>query len=121
MPVYSGKTGYVKLGAAQYDFDEWTLTTDTDIGKYFILGYGFQLTTDGMNKGVVELKGPHNVGSMAVVQGAVYTFHLGWTTGVELVVPARVSKNVRNVQAANSPPTVSISADTHGEFDANVA
>ncbi len=98
MAQKSGKLGYVEIGAVNYNFEEWDITISGDLPdmSHFRCGGGRKLVP-GIVVSDVSLKGPHDVGAMALTATTEYVIHLGLDAGLELLVTARCSDiNVNN-------------------------
>lgn len=118
MAFISGNDAYVKLGAVSYNFATWKLSVDPGNKKFFAFGSRSQRTLPGGIAATITCDGPLNKGSTPLVPGTVYEFHLGWELGVELVVNARLGPTEFEtaIAAGGDPASVSITADSEGDF-----
>lgn len=114
----SGNDGYVKLGTTEYNFGNWKCSIDPGNKKFFAFGSRFQRTLPGGVAGTITAEGPYNAGNMPLTPGVVYEFHLGYESGLEIVVSARLGPiDFSNaIGAGGDPGQVSITADSEGEF-----
>lgn len=88
----SGKTGFVKLGTSRYAFNRWSCPIKSNQVKTTNFeSLGFQEVVSCITSAGITCSGPYAPGSMSVVAGQTYTFHLGWTNGLELVVQGNVA------------------------------
>ncbi len=118
MAFISGNDGYLKIGALSYSFNEWKLNVEPGNKKFFAFGSAFQQTLPGGCAATITATGPYNAGATPLVPGALAEFHLGWATGIEFVVTARLGAVdwSNKIQPGGDPGTVGITADSHGIF-----
>ena len=115
----SGNESYVKLGAVSYQFGKWKIPIDGGTKTFFAFGSNFQRTLPGGIKGQPSVEGAYDQGNMPLTVGALYELHLGWTTGVELVVNARLSTvEFGSEIGAGGEPGGKVTAgfESHGPF-----
>lgn len=116
MPFLPGTTGYVAIGATTYAFGKWKLAIRGGTPKVTNWsGGGYQQLVAGVVAGTVTVSGAWNVGGMPVAIGALYTFHLGLGTGIELIVNAIVSA-IDPENDVEDTPRVSVTAESSGAF-----
>ncbi len=113
----SGNEGYVQLGATRYTFGKWSLAMDFGVKKFNAFGHNFQRTTAGAVAGQITAEGPYNAGNMPLAGNTVYTFHLGFAPGLELLLNARVSNLEYATEIGGTDPSqIKLTAESDGEF-----
>ena len=116
--VLAGKSGYVNTGGASYSFDKWSAPMKTGLPKTTNFNSGGARTlVVGILEGDIDLEGPYDEGNMPFTVGSSYTFHLGYTTGVELVITA-VVESITPTVSVEDAQKVSIKAKSNGTFTA---
>lgn len=117
----SGNSSYFRLGAVSYSFNGWRLNVDPGLKKFFAFGSAFQRTLPGGFAASISADGPYNAGNMPLTPGVVYEAHLGFDTGIEFVVSARLGPvdYTNKIQAGGDPATISVTLESEGAFSIN--
>lgn len=117
----AGKSGYVAIGATQYSFGKWKLSMKTNLPKitnWNTLGYRRILAA--INEATLTLEAPcYNQGNMPFTCGTSYTWKLGFTAGIELVVTA-IIETLEPANDVEGVPTVNITAQVDGVFTPSI-
>jgi hypothetical protein len=121
---YSGKNGNFSSTDATPSTVNWPARTfDLNFtnelqDKRNFLSLGKNENLDGFDKCVITARGPLDTGK-AITAGVVYTFAAKIGGTVVYSVPARVS-GVRVMNDATGKPEFEITAESNGDFDAEL-
>lgn len=89
----SGKNASVTIGMVTYAFDSWKATMSDGLPKVTnFTGGGKAQFVSGVQECEVTLSGPYDEGNQGFTLGTQYTLILGYTSMVNLTVPAILKK-----------------------------
>jgi len=118
----SGIDGYVKVGATPgvaYGFNKWKLAFKTNLPN--VSGFksaGYHDNVKGKTMATLTLSGAYD-GTMPLVCGNLYEFHLGFSATIELVCSARIS-DLQPADDYEDKPTLDVTAESSGVITAQV-
>ena len=120
MAFISGKFGFVLVNGTALAFGKWKLKMKS--GKPKIpnwKGGGFMQRVTGLLDADLSVEGPWDIGAMGgLAAGGEYTFSLGYTQLLSLVVTAIIDIDVNN--DVEDTPRITVTGESDGTFSFSV-
>src|SRR5262245_2130163 len=118
MALISGVLGSVSVGGVSYSFGKWKLSIRANRPKMNNFKSGFQRVVGGLLSAALDVEGPWDVGAMPLTAGNMYTFQLGVSPSVFIVVNVVIDLEPSN--DVEDAPRLRVSGDSDGSFTYSV-